>query len=315
MGRGCRGEIARRQRVGWLFAVVVTAVIVPGCGGEELASRWRDRDVAIDGVIGVEGEVDREWAGARTALEDEDASVGLLNDSEYLYVSLVLRDPALQRQMVGMGFTVWFDSGGGKDRKFGIRFPLGLGQSGFPMAEEGPPALGRRGRGGDGEFRDHLQETLEAMTDLEILGPGKEDRRKMHVFDAGGVEVEMGTADGALVYELRVPLVSSDAHPYAIGVEPGGKIGVGLETTRIDMRAMREEMRNRGPGGMGGGRGMPGGGMPGGGMPGGGRGGMGGRRPQMPDPLELWAKVRLASPQGQVSDLPRSDVSVISIDL
>ena len=293
------------------LAVLFSTAVLTGCGGEELKSTWRDREVVIDGMIGTPGEVDREWAGARTALEDENASVGLINDGEYLYMSLVLGDLRLQRQVVGMGLTVWFDSNGGKDRTFGIRFPLGARESGFPMAESGMPSFGRPGAGNDredGDFEAHLQETLEAMTQLEILGPGESDRQKLHVHDAGEIDVEVGTSDGALVYELKIPLAGMVDHPHAIGAEPGSVIGVRLETPKIDMSAMRDQMKGRGRGGGG----MPGGGMRGGGMPG---GDMRGVHPEMPESLNVWAKIHLASIQessGNVED--ETSVSVISVE-
>ncbi len=312
---GMRIEIMRRMRRDKTLIstviVLLSAVLLQGCGGMKLESRWRDREISIDGMIGSPGEVDREWAGARTALEDENVSVGLVNDEEYLYMSLVLGDASFGRQVVGMGFTLWFDPDGGNNREFGIRFPLGVGQSGFPLAGSGMPSFARPDVGSDredGDFEAHLQETLEAMTQLEILGPGERDRRKLHVHDAGGIDVEMGTSNGALVYELRVPLAGMVDHPYAIGAKPGSVIGVGLETPKIDVSAMRDEMKGRGRGGGG----RPGGGMRGGGRPG---GGMREMRPEMPEPLNVWGKIRLASVEESPSAINETGASVISAEM
>jgi hypothetical protein len=112
--------------VGLLMCVaLISAPLGAGCGKPELQSHWRDRDVTIDGVVGVEGEPDREWTGSRYALEDQNVAVGLLNDEEYLYISLETRDRRIGMQLIGMGFTVWFDPDGGDDRVLGVQFPLG----------------------------------------------------------------------------------------------------------------------------------------------------------------------------------------------
>jgi hypothetical protein len=52
-----------------------------------------------------------------------------------------------------------------------------------------------------------------------------------------------------LVYELKIPLIPTEEHPYAIGTKTGDSIGIGLEAPKMDMSAMRDRMG----GGMGGG--------------------------------------------------------------
>ncbi len=96
-----------------------------------------------------------------------------------------------------------------------------------------------------------------------------------------------------LVYELRIPLATNENRPYAVGALAGATIGLGLETPEIDMSAMRDKMKSRrsGDGGTGGSGMRGGGGRGGGGM----RDGGGRSRPEMPEPLNVWTKVTLAS--------------------
>jgi hypothetical protein len=206
-----------------------------------------------------------------------------------------MMDRQMQMQMMASGFTVWFDPEGGKNKAFGIHFPLGTrGQ---------PPPTGIEG----GDNRQDPQRLMEqTQRELEILGPGKEDRERIPLMQVQGINVKIGNDQGFLVYELRVPLRKSADHPYAIGIGNNKAIGIGFETTEPNLEKMKEQMGGSpGGGGMppgGGGIGGPpgGGGMPpgGGGMggpPGGGRPGMGPLGGEQAQSLKLWTRVVLAT--------------------
>lgn len=259
------------------LALFLVVLLLGGCGGTQaLQSEALDRDITVDGVS-------QDWQGALTPIEKKNLSLGLLNDGEYLYVALVSRDRQLISQMMSLGFTVWFDAKGGKERTFGIRFPLGLMASGAgfsPRAREQDPEVRR-------------QRFEESLMNMEIFDTEERSTRYM-VNTVQGIKVNARMDAGTLVYELQVPLRKSEAHAFAIGAEPGDIIGVGLETPEIDREGMRQQMGGRGGGGRGG-RGGGGGGRGGMGGAGGGRGGQGGGQQQRPDPLKLWTTVTLAT--------------------
>jgi uncharacterized membrane protein YgcG len=204
--------------------------------------------------------------------------VGILNDEDFLYFVLASGDPRTQVQVLALGFTLWFDPEGGKKKRLGINFPLGAREMG---------AMPRGGRPDPQELYE-LHESMDP--ELRILRE-EVDAGKVSPVALRGVEIALGRINGTLVYELKVPLRDLGQHDLAIGVEPGAVIGIGMETPEIDREKMREEMMGR----MGGGRG---GGMEGGGgRMGGGRTGAGGGRPQPPEPIRVWAKVRTAEVQ------------------
>jgi len=256
------------------IALTFLLCLLPGCGTLELKSLWRDREVVVDGK-------NTEWTGALTALEDKQTSIGLLNDGDYLYIGLTSADQNLQRQAMRRGITFWFDRDGGEDKKFGIHFPIGFG--GF-----GPP---QGGRANEEERERHPQvESSEGLTDeLEIYGPAAGESHRMTMAQTGGIEARLGTSDGILVYELKVPLMDNGPHMFAIGTKTGASIGVGVET--LSNRSFERPPEDS-PG-YGSGRG---GGF--GGRGGRGRGGSGGGRPrsgEQAEPLKVWAKVQLAA--------------------
>lgn len=254
----------------WFFIVILFV----SCGTMEMASNWRDREIKIDGY-------QDDWRDALTYLEKKKISVGLFNDDSFLYACIVTGDRRIRSQLLRRGFTIWFDEKGGKDKKFGIRYPIG-------MEDMGPTKMGEMmGDQQEGRIRD-LQ--LSRLNDVEILGPGKEDRRREAISQLKGLEIKLVTNVDLMIYEIKIPLFYDDQNSFSVASNPGDIVGIGLETAKIDKEFMREQMRETGGGGMEGGRG---------GMRGGGRRSGGGGRPgggmQMPEQLDFWAKVELAT--------------------
>jgi hypothetical protein len=264
--------------------VLVALILIGGasCGGEELASSWRERDISIDGDLA-------DWDGALTYFDDHDVTLGLMNDETHLYIAMASDDRVRLMQVLGAGLTLWFDPEGGKEKTFGVRFPVGAAGTGPP------PMAGGQRHDDEEQMRAMLEERLAELevADLEILESIDATPIALSRAEASGIEVQLGWQGGALAYELAVPLNWGLGHPYAIGVPAGETVGVGLETAEIDRQAMGE--RRRGQRGGGGGMGPPGGGM---GGRGGGMGGRGGPPPgmEMPEPLDVWLEVVTAAP-------------------
>jgi len=220
--------------------------------------------------ITIDGKTD-DWRGALSVLEDGNASIGFSNDQEYLYVCLIAEDELGRAQIMMQGMTVWFDPQGGTKKAFGIKYPLGISPGERPMRP--------RGERGEVGFEDFPQE---ALSELEIVTSEKETPQKMPVEEAKGIEIKAVPASGLMVYELRIPLIQTEEHPFAVGAEPGKKIGVGFETGKFNPGKM--------PGRPSGGLSPRGGGS----GPGGGRMGGLGMMPETPKGLKIWAQVQLS---------------------
>ena len=279
------------NRAAWILLPM--CCVFPSCGDMEVTSTFRDREIVVDADA-------KEWAGLSLYTEKK-ISFAVCNDSSYIYLLLTTSDRSLQRQFSGMGVNLWFDASGGSEKTFGIHYPVRMpGSRQRPSGDETPGM-----EGGQDEPPRMMEST---SNDMEILGPGEDDRMIVPLADTKDIQLKMSTASGLLVFELRVPLVRDPLHPHGIGVTIAGNVGVGLETPKFDLSKMRERMGGgmQPPGGQGGGMppGEGGGGMPQGGMGGGrgGRGGHGGRggpgggeqRGSAPESLNLWAKVKLA---------------------
>ncbi len=250
--------------------LILFLFLLVGCSNSklELNSNWRDREITVDGK-------NTEWRGAMLFFEEDNISVGLFNDENYLYICMIAEDQFVRIQMMRQGFTLWFDPDGGKEKTFGIKYPLGMQASGRGMRRD------------EQNLERPLQALRRPIIELGILGPGKDELKKMPIEEAKGIDIIVEFSSGMLVYELKVPLIQSEQHPYAIGAEAGSSLGIGLEMSKMERSNKRR--------GMSGGRGR-------GGSMGGMRGGAGGRgmsrgggRSQMPKPLKIWAVVQLAS--------------------
>lgn len=265
------------------FIILFSAILIVGCGMDEVESTWRDRAVTIDGIDnGIE------WENSIYYFGEQKVAIGILNDESDLYIRLSSRDRNMQRQIIALGFTVWLDAKGGKKKTLGIHFPIGMQSSGIQVMR----GVGRIERNED---TDQLQKMLEeSQKEIEVFGPGKKESCTLFVADAKelGINSKINFSKGNLVYELQIPLVRSESKPFGIGSEMSQTIGIGLETGKINVEQMRNQMGGRG-GGMGGIGGRGGGGS--GGMRGGrGRTGRRGGR-QMTESIELWLKTELAS--------------------
>jgi hypothetical protein len=264
------------------FVIAVSAVVIAS-EKTHVISQLRDAAVVADGDFG-------DWYGNLQPLGEHPVSLQALNDKDFLYLRMTASDAATRMEIMRLGLTVWFDPAGGDKKKFGIRYPVvehggGPGSDGQGgqrgRGHHGPPGE----RGGDGMDPPHPADRV------DILGPGKDDARSLTHQALSGVEVAVREEQGVLQYELKVPLLRSADHPYAIGTEPGKTIGVGLETGKFEQPS-HAGRGGGGFGGMGGRGGM--GGHGDGGARGGSRGGGEGRGFEAPKPLKAWATVAIA---------------------
>jgi len=228
-------------------------------------------------------------AGTLAMLEKQEASFGLCNDSQYLYVMLAFRNPMYARAIRRGGLTVWLDANGKKARDFMIKY------TGGPTREQ---MMTLRKQGTEMQERQMPPEMRERMNEMEVDSAPvflcyQKDRiaeKPIPVDGSEGPSAVFGVDQGFCVYEFKIPLKESAVRSYGMGVKLGQKISVGF--------FWGEFSQERGGSHMGFSGGMPGGGgmRPPDGMGEGPRGGGPGgemRRGQMPQKQEVWVKAKL----------------------
>ncbi len=250
-----------------ILAIGSLSINFYGCGNMELASKWRSHNVVIDGSS-------KEWENNTVYLKDYNSSVGIMNDSNYIYIFFSSNDRDIQREMLVRGLIVWFDSTGGSDKIFGIKFPLGM---------EGNPELFQRRPQDENNGKRFNQEYAKTLNELEILGPMKNARFQVSTKNKYDIEASLGENEGNLTYELKVPLKINNEFQYGIGTDTSKTIGIGIEIPKPDFQKMREDFGGRRPDG--GSFGERGAGRRGGHPP--------RERPEMKE-VDFWVNVKLA---------------------
>jgi len=252
---------------------------IPGCSSSvQLTSSWRETGIQIDGQPS-------DWGSHITPIKNSPVALGTLNDRDFLYLCIVSSDLQFRRQMMGLGLTVWFEPDGGD--RIGIHYPTGFRQMGRIPARDSD---------GSGDRDEGMVNSL-AFSDLEILGPEKDDKTVYSPLEIPGVRVKIGQWRGSVVYEIRMPLKKSKSNPIAIDAADGSDVNIEIQGGTVDASMRRFPAEGESGGIEGRGEGMREG--RGGGMRGGGRRGGGGQGVQnRPKPIDFEAVIHLAKAGG-----------------
>ena len=172
-----------------------------------LSATWRTGDIAVNGSAA-------EWTGLTPA--GQGLMIAVQNDGHALFLVVTSSDATVRRQLA-TGLVVWLDGSAKKAQTFGVRLE-GLTRRPLP----GETADARANLPSGASFR-----MLDAF---DLLGPEKNRRRLIDHPGEVGIALASGVEDGAVVYELNLPLEKTAANPYAVGARPGVTIVLGLET-------------------------------------------------------------------------------------
>ena len=260
-----------------LMLSIMTALtlLLQGCGSSlQLASKWSEHKIQIDGDL-------KDWSDSTLFIQKDDIRCGIMNDDEFVYVCVISSKPNIGQQVMFRGMTVWFDPNGGAKKTFGVRFPIGGRRGEMPNTPD-EEETDQRGNRFDAMNR-------QSLSDFEFVGPTEKDLQMVPRLQGQGVEIHLTSTPERFVYQLKIPLAYSSAHPYAVESHPGAPIGVGVETNAIQRPTGPEaagegQGRGEGAGGRGGMTGRSGGR----GGRGGGGGNIGNRPGGTPIAFNVW---------------------------
>jgi len=103
----------------FVFILFLLSTLQLGCRTFSLDSNWRNSEIIIDGKT-------NDWLGSLMYFEEDNISIGLKNDANYMYICMIAEDQRIRIQMMRQGLTLWFDSDAKKKKNFGIKFPIGM---------------------------------------------------------------------------------------------------------------------------------------------------------------------------------------------
>lgn len=199
-------------------------VLINGCEDQAVKSAWRSINIKIDGS-------QLDWDNNVNYSPDLGISMGLMNDSQNVYLCLNIKNPFAIERILKTGFIVWFNSAADSDT-VGVEYPIGI-------APHEP--FKRKSDSTEDNSKDttKTKDTLTMHIRLEDLVKRQikyniinEDKTIVESDSAGSehpVETAISYRAGQLVYELRMPLLKNGSAPYAINASPGQMINVGFQ--------------------------------------------------------------------------------------
>ncbi len=198
----------------------------------------------------------------------------IFNDSERLYVMMLVNDKVVQKKIMMAGLTFWMDTIPKKKKIYKIIFPL-PGSLKNSMDEINRDQMRQQmrnsGTGSKMTYQQLNERLAGSLEEMEVVGFDHIESPEIIRQDSAGILATMKFDEqGSLHYKLSVPLHYIFSNPEDYLNNPDKVFTCGFETGFFDMPMAGGGGR---PGGM---RGGMAGGM-GGGMPGGGMGGMRGR--------------------------------------
>ncbi len=254
----------------------------------KVTTSWVDTEFSIDGNM-------KEWFNVESKyLSDQEASVSLCNDGEFLYILFKTRESRWARTIKMTGLNLYINKDGKNKKDFYIRFKGGPNSDQLKAMAGGMNEHRQRESRMPAEMRKKYEQAMNDNTQTLICSINDNVNKVVPLDGAEGPAAAFDTSNGFFVYEFKIPLEQGKDRYYGIGIEPGHKIAIGAEWGDMG------DFRRRQPGEMGGSGGpMPGGGgsrIGGGGFDGrrrmGGGGGSG--RPKMPTKQEVWFKTKIA---------------------
>lgn len=117
--KGKENTFTQNSKNFYLICVFVLLTFwLSSCANLQFKSGWKDKNIKIDGRSD-------DWVGSLTYVDKQNISLGVVNDTDYLYICLAAEDQALISRILRQGMILWFNPEGGKNKTFGINYPVG----------------------------------------------------------------------------------------------------------------------------------------------------------------------------------------------
>jgi hypothetical protein len=266
----------KKETMNKILVVLVTVLLITSCGEKQIRSKWADFEISIDGNV-------EDWEGKLLYFKDEQAALGVANDSSFLYIALSTRERSSFMQALAGGLMLWFENENADSKKIGINFPIGSSNNSFAMMGKNQNA--------EKNSEQVINALIRSQNELSIVDEDSYPLVLLGIKNDKNIEAAIGFEKNVFYYELKIPLQKTKKTSYAINAKFSDIISVEIET-------LQPERPTGGSGRSGMSDGMSGGGR-GGGM-GGGRGGGRGAGASMNassfDPIEISFEVVLALP-------------------
>jgi hypothetical protein len=191
------------------FCLSVLAFVAGSTGGVRAAdpviASTPAANIVVDGSLS-------EWDTLKPVAPG--LQLGVANDGRSVYVAVLASDEQT-RVSVLRGIVLWLDASGGHGETVGLQLPA---LPRIDPAAAGPSATG------------NVRLTPTISDRIDVLGPGKLERRLVDLTPSSDVAVATGGEDGGIAFEIRIPLNGSDAHALGLATSAGRAFALGIAT-------------------------------------------------------------------------------------
>jgi hypothetical protein len=212
----------------YILILLVLPLLVTGCGDQEINSHWSKGDIKIDGNQG-------DWGNTINFLKDENVGIGVLNDSNYVYLCLVTSSRAHIMRALRNGLTIWIDPQN-ENRTYGIKYPIGMSNDMMFNYQEDQ----------NGNYQDMgsmMKKYESSMSEFELVNKDGELLSGIPVKNDYGIELKVNIARDQLVYELKIPLNHSINKGFFVNTTTGSEIRLGFEEGKFDRSQIQQGNR------------------------------------------------------------------------
>ena len=226
-----------------IFSIAILSVSADA-KTHNVTTSWVDHEFRIDGNM-------KEWFEIESNyLSEQEASVSLCNDENFLYILFKTREAKWARAIKMTGLNLYINKNGKNKKDFFIRFKGGPNSAQLRAMAGG---MNERGSGESrmsrmpADIRKKYEQAMNDNTQTLICSINDYVNKVVPLDGSEGPAGAFDTSNGFFVYEFKIPLKQGKDRYYGIGIEAGHKIAIGAEWGDLC------DSRGSQPGGMGGG--------------------------------------------------------------
>ncbi len=192
---------------------ILVMLILASCGSQKnITSHYAKKPVAIDGNL-------TEWIDKLSYNKGQSIYYSVANDNKNLYFVLMTNDLVVQRKIMGLGLTLWFDKEGEKNKTKGIRYPLKPDRDAFSSQDAQ-------------NMRKPKKPNLNTM---EVVGFEGQEVQRVSMAEKSAINVKINHSPGqSLVYEVGIPLEKI----FESGIDSTSQVSIGIETGYLELEDM-----------------------------------------------------------------------------
>ncbi|MDP4115569.1 MAG: hypothetical protein Q8903_05515 [Bacteroidota bacterium] len=217
---------------GSLFLLSILSMFyILGCSGaKQVQSEYLNEGFKFSGGVS-------DWGKSLHYIEGEGISFGFKNDNDNLYLCLVSSDIKKMMKILNGGMKISLDPGNSTNKIF-IQYPQKVD---FEVMRANRLQGEENGIGND--MQERISNLISDQHEYSILDNNEKYLSTYQLNDENGFKVKMEYSNYQLVYQLKIPLNRNNKSQFFLNTAGSSKINVEFFTEKIEMPAMKNNMK------------------------------------------------------------------------